>query len=146
MPNQRRAGQTFIGFQTDAELLALVEAARRRDSRSLFVRQAVAEKLKRMGYDVTEDMIFGPDRAGSDTPERAAVERGGKSLATVASDLRVPPLPPTGFRLNEPGAGEEAEALLPPPPVPRGSSVYGGVPRKERQRLLALKKERGGRV
>lgn len=79
MPNQRRKGQTFIGFQGDAALVRLLDSARRHDPRSLFIRQAVAEKLQSMGFTVTDDLVYAPDRADrlaeSDPAEVPAVQK-----------------------------------------------------------------------
>lgn len=64
MANQRKAGQTFTGFQADAQLIAAVDKARARErkDRSLWFREAVAEKLRRMGFVIPDDWIFPPIR------------------------------------------------------------------------------------
>ncbi len=68
MANQRRAGQTFIGFQADSRLVATVDRARQqlRQDRSLFIREAVAEKLRGMGYDIPDDWVMPPMREVKD--------------------------------------------------------------------------------
>jgi hypothetical protein len=65
VPNQRRPGQTFLGLQVSAELFKLVNEARKRlrMDRSRFVREAIAEKLRALGYDVPPSLIDPPDRA-----------------------------------------------------------------------------------
>jgi hypothetical protein len=63
MPNQRRAGQMFLGFQADLELVRDLDRARRRKDRSQFIREAIAEKLDRQGIRVREDLICPPPRA-----------------------------------------------------------------------------------
>jgi hypothetical protein len=63
MPNKRRAGQFFLGVQIDARLAADLDRARGRKDRSQFVREAVAEKLKRLGVPVPDDLIYPPPRA-----------------------------------------------------------------------------------
>ena len=63
MPNKRRAGQTFIGIQIDVGLAAELDRARGRKDRSQFVREAIAEKLKRMKIRVPESLIYPPPRA-----------------------------------------------------------------------------------
>ena len=65
MPNQRKPGQTFIGCQIDEALLALLDKARGRRGRSLFLREAIAEKLGESGYKIAEDLIYPPDRAAN---------------------------------------------------------------------------------
>lgn len=43
--------------------MKLLDKGRGHDPRSLFIRQAVAEKLTRMGLDVPDGLVFAPDRA-----------------------------------------------------------------------------------
>lgn len=64
MANQRREGQSFVGFQGDERLLGTLERARLslRKDRSLFIREALAEKLKAMGYDIPDDWVMPPMR------------------------------------------------------------------------------------
>ena len=64
MANQRKAGQTFIGFQGDDRLVSALDQARikLRQDRSLFVRIAIAEKLERLNYKIPEDWIMPPMR------------------------------------------------------------------------------------
>jgi metal-responsive CopG/Arc/MetJ family transcriptional regulator len=63
MPNQRRAGQMFLGFQADQELVRDLDRGRGRKDRSRFIREAIAEKLNREGIRVREDLIYPPERA-----------------------------------------------------------------------------------
>lgn len=65
MANSPRDGQQFVGFKLDEKLLGLVDRARGYLDRSLFFRQAVAEKLKSEGIEVGDDLIFPPPRAGA---------------------------------------------------------------------------------
>jgi hypothetical protein len=67
MPNKRREGQTFIGCQVDEMLLSEIEGARGRKGRSQFVREAIAEKLSKMGFVVNDKMVFPPDRVSITT-------------------------------------------------------------------------------
>ena len=60
MANQRKPGQTFIGLQADENLAAALDQARKFKDRSLFIREAIAEKLKQMGIDVPEEWIYPP--------------------------------------------------------------------------------------
>jgi hypothetical protein len=63
MPNQRREGQMFVGFQADQELIEQMDAARGRTDRSLFIREAIADKLRKMNIHVPERLVYPPDRA-----------------------------------------------------------------------------------
>src|ERR1041384_8285455 len=63
MPGKRRAGQVFIGFQADAELIRDLDRARGRTDRSQFVGEAIADKLKKMGIPVPDDLVYPPARA-----------------------------------------------------------------------------------
>ena len=63
MPGKRRAGQVFIGFQADAELIRDLDRARGRTDRSQFVKEAIADKLKKMGIVVPDDLVYPPARA-----------------------------------------------------------------------------------
>lgn len=71
MPNQRRSGQTFVGFQSDDDFVKMLDSARGRNSRSLFIREAVAEKLRTLGQVVSEDLVYAPDRAARIADEAA---------------------------------------------------------------------------
>ena len=61
MANQRRAGQKLIGCQADEALIAQIDAARGRKGRSFFLREALAEKLRQMGFEVSDDLVYAPD-------------------------------------------------------------------------------------
>jgi hypothetical protein len=62
MANVRGKNQTLITCPIDADLLEELDGARGRISRSQFIREAIAEKLRGMGLDVSEDIVFPPDR------------------------------------------------------------------------------------
>lgn len=64
MPSKRSDGQKLIAFPVDVRLLAMVEKARGRMSRSAWIRKAVVNELVRMGFDVPEDIGEAPDRVG----------------------------------------------------------------------------------
>ena len=110
VPNQRRPGQTFLGLQVSAELFERINEARKklRMDRSRFVREAIAEKLRALGYDVPPSMVDPPDRA-----DRGEVEPQvtNKAILTVVSD------PPEQLRA--------AETPAAPPPGPRKNVKYG---------------------
>lgn len=63
MPNQRRAGQMFLGFQADLELVRELDRGRGRKDRSQFIREAIAAKLEGHGIRVCEDLIYPPMRS-----------------------------------------------------------------------------------
>ena len=53
----------FLGCQADEQLIADLERARGRKDRSQFIREAIAEKLQRVGIRVPENLIYPPPRA-----------------------------------------------------------------------------------
>jgi hypothetical protein len=62
MPNVRGANQTLISCPMDADLLSEIDGKRGRKSRSQFIREALAEKLKSLGIAVPDSLIYPPDR------------------------------------------------------------------------------------
>ncbi len=70
MPGKRSAGQTMIGCWCDAALVEKIDRARRHLTRSHFCREAIAEKLRSLGFDVPERETASPDRAGKGGPKR----------------------------------------------------------------------------
>lgn len=77
MPNKRAEEQTQIAFALKGDLLAQVDEARklpeRRQSRSEFVREALANELRRLGYEVPRGWVDTPDRTRIQRyPERGA--------------------------------------------------------------------------
>ncbi len=91
MPNVRSQNQRLIAFPLDAELLAELERARRGKTRSQFIREAVREKLTRMGFAITEDMILPPDRARS--PMRTTINGGSGHTVNQNYHLNETPEP-----------------------------------------------------
>ena len=63
MANQRHDSMTAISISLDKSLLGIVEQARlrMRKDRSTFIREALAEKMRGMGIDVPDDLLFPPD-------------------------------------------------------------------------------------
>jgi hypothetical protein len=114
VPNQRRPGQTFLGLQVSEELFRLVNEARKklRMDRSSFVREAVAEKLRNMGYEVPAWIVDPPDRAN---PE-----------LDPAKIVLVPKLPPSAPdpAVNPPLSLRAAEQPEVPPAGPRKKVIY----------------------
>lgn len=64
MPNQRASGQSLIGCHVDAQFLAEIDAARGGKSRSDFLREALYDYLKKLGYDLPPAWKYAPDRTG----------------------------------------------------------------------------------
>jgi len=79
MPNVRGKNQTLITCPMDSDLLREIDCARGRISRSQFVREALADKLRGLGLTVREDIVFPPDRVSV----RAKVSGKGNSLKQV---------------------------------------------------------------
>jgi hypothetical protein len=88
MPNQRKAGQTFIGCQADEELVAALDRARGYKDRSLFIREAIAEKLRKTGVSVPEKLIHPPPRAKARTKSKV-VQIGLTNHNEVSQTARV---------------------------------------------------------
>ena len=107
MANQRKAGQKLIGCQADETLISQIDAARGRKGRSFFLREAIAEKLRQMGYEVSDDLVYAPD------PIRSAIvaEQGG-SYNTMNNHLSTSP-------------------SVPPPRVARAAKVGKKQPEKK---------------
>lgn len=79
MPNQRREGQMFIGFQADVAFVRQLDLGRGRKDRSLFIREAIAQKLRDMNIKVPDSLIYPPDRA-------KVVQISDHKLAVAAED------------------------------------------------------------
>ena len=60
----------MIGCWCEAALVEKIDRARRTRSRSDFCREAIAEKLRILGFDVSEHETASPDRAGKGGPKR----------------------------------------------------------------------------
>jgi|GEM_PF-5252108 len=56
---KRQEGQTPISLWIDGQLLSAIDSAREYEGRSLFIRIAIAERLKKLGIDVPKDAISG---------------------------------------------------------------------------------------
>ena len=72
MPNVRTSGQTMIGTWCDDAFIRRIDAARTKLSltRSQFCREALAEKLGRMGINVGDVLTTAPDRTGKGGPQK----------------------------------------------------------------------------
>jgi len=96
VPNQRAENQNLIAFALDNQLLTLTDQQRKllgRD-RSTFIRQAIIEKLQRMGIKVDESLAFSPDRAASsinsEKTDSAAID-ACKKASHMGRKRRKPP-------------------------------------------------------
>lgn len=93
MPNQRANGQTLIGCHVDANFAAEIDRARNGKSRSDFLREALFEHLKSLGYSLPETAKYAPDRAGKGGPRgaRKAALKNASAAAAVKKDVRKKP-------------------------------------------------------
>lgn len=96
MPNSRKKGQKFVGFQADEELVTLVDTARGREDKSRWLRRAIIAQLRAEGLKVDADLELAPSRAGvggpraheqnsdmalvAETPERSKVPKKQRSV------------------------------------------------------------------
>ena len=60
----------MIGCWCEQALVEKIDRARGPRTRSHFCREAIAEKLRTMGFKVSEQEIASPDRAGKGGPKR----------------------------------------------------------------------------
>lgn len=81
----RGNGQSFVGFWADEKFCEKLDEARGRRARSQFLRDALAEYLRRRGFKVEEGELLAPDRMG----------KGGPKIVYA-------PRPDEGVVLNEP--------------------------------------------
>jgi len=72
MPNKRAASQTVIVFACNRDLVQAMDEACQieGDGRSLFIRKAMAEELRRRGHKVSPQWIFSAARAGKASRRR----------------------------------------------------------------------------
>ena len=77
-----------LNFKVDPELIKALDSARGRVNRSLFIRQAIAEKLSSLGVTIDEDLIFPPDRATilQETEKPADVPASSKKKVSYKED------------------------------------------------------------
>ena len=78
----------MIGCWCEAAFVGKIDCARRSRTRSQFCREAIAEKLRILGFDVSEHETASPDRAG----------KGGRKRVLY-------PIVRQAAQLNEPGQG-----------------------------------------
>lgn len=75
MPNQRSKDQKLIAVPLHKDLLAKVDEARAATSRSAWVRNAIADLLRKLNYDVPSSLTDAPDRAGKGGAKKKAKPR-----------------------------------------------------------------------
>ncbi|HOB32294.1 MAG TPA: hypothetical protein PKH32_05380 [Verrucomicrobiota bacterium] len=68
MPGVRSKGQIMIGCWCEEALVAKIDKARGQQTRSQFCREALAEKLRRLGVDVAAEEIASPSSIGKGGP------------------------------------------------------------------------------
>src|SRR5579884_847103 len=63
MPSARGKDQIPISFWLEKELLSRIDMVRGYQQRSQFIREAIAEKLRRSGISVPHRLVYPPPRA-----------------------------------------------------------------------------------
>jgi hypothetical protein len=91
MAKQKIHRQTFVGFKLEDDLLTLIDTAREFKDRSIFIREAVAEKLTKMGYTVQKDWVY-KGRIKSVVKGNQTFSIGGSNSGTIVM----------GSQINEP--------------------------------------------
>ena len=66
----RSEGQTMIGCWCEQALVEKIDHARASHTRSHFCREAIAEKLRTLGFKVSDQEVSAPDRKGKGGPKR----------------------------------------------------------------------------
>jgi hypothetical protein len=88
MPGKRAPGQKMITFWADGELLTTLDSARKRPpklDRSQFIRNALIDKLRDLGYPVDEALAQAPDRASKEMiPSKVIQMRPAAKAASYA--------------------------------------------------------------
>jgi hypothetical protein len=103
VPNKRSADQIVLTFAVTKSLAGEIDVGRsklRGMTRSQFVRDAIAEKLRSMGLVVPDDVVVPPDRTSPVLSPRDAAEVRNVSEQIVVS---------SGLALNE-----SADVAAPP--------------------------------
>lgn len=68
----------LVGCWCDKDFLAEIEKARGKVGRSQFVRDALVEKLEKMGIKIPRELTVAPDRAGVGGPKKKKISSGRK--------------------------------------------------------------------
>ena len=88
-----RENQQLVGFKCDPAFKAEIERAARPLSVSIFVREALIEKLRRMGIKVNAALAEAPSRAGKGGPKKKniiAFDRAAEDANTLTPQRRGP--------------------------------------------------------
>jgi hypothetical protein len=91
MPNQRAKDQVMIAFALDEALANGLDAARGGLSRSQFIREAIGNLLRGMGYAVPEKATHAPDRTrpyGRNKDATAAAELNDRASSEQPSTVK----------------------------------------------------------
>ena len=88
MANKRGEDQVFLGLQLKQDLMAAIDACRGFVDRSLWVRLAVADKLRAQGIQVPDELVYPPIRAGKGGP-KVKVKSGGDSVFAIGDGAKV---------------------------------------------------------
>jgi hypothetical protein len=64
MTDKRTAGQVLIGCWCDEKFVGRIDGARRGMNRSQFARDALVDKLVKLGVKVSDLQTWAPDRTG----------------------------------------------------------------------------------
>jgi hypothetical protein len=64
MTDKRTAGQVLIGCWCDEKFVSRIDSARRGMNRSQFARDALVDKLVKLGVKITDLQTWAPDRTG----------------------------------------------------------------------------------
>jgi hypothetical protein len=73
VPNKRSAGQKLLNLSVDAAFIDALDkgiTARGYANRSEFIREAITEKLQRLGINVPRSLIIPPSRIGKGGPTK----------------------------------------------------------------------------
>lgn len=76
MPGKRSKGQKLIAIPLDEDLLKLIDESRGHESRSAWVRAAIAGLLAEQGYNIPDGLARAPSRDGV----------GGRPKSTAAGN------------------------------------------------------------
>lgn len=94
MPNQRARTQRLVNFPASDQFIAGLDEAIRKvgySNRSEFIRDAVEEKLRELGFQLPPGATLAPPRAGkgrkSEDPQTAIGSAGGAGPAVGNKDV-----------------------------------------------------------
>ena len=116
MANQRADGQTLVGFWADENFTAKIDAARTGVARSQWLRNVIAEHLRKNGYPVPISETSAPDRTGKGGPKRKTSSSSKNPVALKSDEENfVDAIEAEADRRIE--ERKRTPAKLPPPPI-----------------------------